>query len=59
MDFHKPPRDLKVLINILGLVCLSDLKVEMLTSLPYIVSSCINFFILVYTFLGLPWWLRG
>ena len=58
MDFHKPPRDLKVLINILG-CCLSDLKVEMLTSLPYIVSSCINFFILVYTFLGLPWWLRG
>ena len=58
MDFHKPPRDLKVLFNILGLVCLSDLKVEILTSFPYIVS-CINFFILVYTFLGLPWWLRG
>lgn len=34
MDFHKPLRDLKVLINILGLVCLSDLKVKCLLHSP-------------------------
>lgn len=46
MDFHKSSRDLKVLINILGVVCLSDLKVKCyFTPLSYLVSSCINFFL--------------
>lgn len=39
MDFHKPPRDLKVLFNILGLVSLSDLKVKSLFHPPEL--SCL------------------
>lgn len=52
MDFHKPPRDLKVLINILGLVCLSDLKVKCLLY-PRVILSLLRltFSVLVYIIL--------